>query len=147
MRIDLPFDDSIPKRYTKYGEDVSPEVNFSEVPEEAEYIALIVDDPDAPGAGAWDHWIVWNIPFDRKIPEDADEKFFRNTGTTQGVNDFGYSGYGGPKPPSGTHTYRFRAYALDSEVELSDGANKEQLLNAMKGKVLAKAETEADYTK
>jgi Raf kinase inhibitor-like YbhB/YbcL family protein len=147
MRIVLPFENTIPEKYTKYGDDLSPEVSFSEVPEEAEYVALIVDDPDAPGAGAWDHWVVWNIPAGEKIPEDADENFIRNTGTTQGVNDFGYAGYGGPKPPSGTHSYRFRAYALDSSVQLSDGANKKQILNAMSGKVVEKAETEADYTK
>jgi Raf kinase inhibitor-like YbhB/YbcL family protein len=147
MRIELPFDDTISEKYTKYGEDLSPEVDFSEVPEEAEYVALIVDDPDAPGAGAWDHWIVWNIPVDEKIPEDAGESFFEESGAVQGVNDFGYSGYGGPKPPSGTHSYRFRGYALDSKIKLSDGANKKQLLNAMKGKVVGKVETEADYTK
>ncbi|MFB6241758.1 MAG: YbhB/YbcL family Raf kinase inhibitor-like protein [Candidatus Nanosalina sp.] len=147
MRIVLPFDDTIPEKYTKYGDDVAPEVEFSEVPEEADYVALVVDDPDAPGAGAWDHWIVWNIPAGEKIPENALETFFQNTGAAQGVNDFGYSGYGGPKPPSGTHTYRFRAYALSEEVQLSGDTNKDQLLDAIKGKVIAKAETEADYTK
>lgn len=151
MKIVLPFGDVIPNEYTKYGEDLSPRVEFEEVPEEAETIALVMDDPDAQDVAGkiWVHWTIWNIPANESIPQNVSitPRVEEVEGALQGENDFGDIGYGGPKPPSGTHSYRFRAYALDSELDLNSGATRSELLDAIEGKVVAKDKVEADYTK
>jgi hypothetical protein len=129
----------IPGKYTCDGEDVSPPFTFANVPKEAKSLALVVDDPDAP-FGVFDHWVAWNIPPDtRELPEAARiEK--------QGRNDFGELGYRGPCPPPGkAHRYRFKIYALDTVLDLPEGAGKEELERAMEGHVLGKGELIGTY--
>lgn len=131
----FPHNGMIPKRYTCDGADVSPPLLLGHVPEKTGSLALIVDDPDAP-RGTWVHWVVWNIgPDTREIPEDSVPP-----GALQGTNDFGKRKYGGPCPPSGTHRYFFKLYALDAPLALSAGATKAQVEKAMSGHLLGKAE-------
>ncbi len=146
MKVELPFENTIPDRYSKYGRDVSPRVKFGDVPEGTESIALIMDDPDAPGQ-TWVHWVVWNIPVNSSLPEGLPEDPELENGARQGENDFGDIGYGGPKPPSGTHTYRFKVYALETVLDLQAGASKRELESAMEGHLLAQGMAEADYTR
>ncbi len=128
----------IPRKYTCDGENISPPLTFVDVPEEAKSLALVVDDPEAV-VGTFDHWIVYNLPPDTMdISEDADVE-------TQGRNDYGVLQYKGPCPPSGTHQYRFKAYALDTLLDLSEGASKKQLENAMQGHILEKDELIGTY--
>jgi hypothetical protein len=124
----------IPSKYTCDGRDISPPLSISGVPEKAESLALIVDDPDAP-MGTWDHWILWNIsPRTRRFEEgNAPE------GAIRGMNSFKKLSYGGPCPPSGKHRYFFKLYALDTKLQLKEGANKEELQRAMEGHVLDQA--------
>jgi Raf kinase inhibitor-like YbhB/YbcL family protein len=125
---------NIPSKYTCDGEDTSPELVIEGVPENAKSLALIVDDPDAP-AGTWVHWLAWNIvPDTGKISEGSVPG-----GVTQGTNDFGKPDYGGPCPPSGTHRYFFKLYALDITLDLPQGVTKQQLEQAMQGHVLEQA--------
>lgn len=132
----------IPAKYTCDGENVSPSLAIEDVPEKAQSLALIMDDPDAP-AGTFVHWVVWNIPVDAQaiaegvLPEGAQE----------GETSFGKVGYGGPCPPSGTHRYFFKLYALDQELELSDDTDKGALLQAMEGHVVAQAEFMGRYAR
>jgi Raf kinase inhibitor-like YbhB/YbcL family protein len=122
----------IPDRYGKAYENVNPPLRFEGVPDDAASLAVIVDDPDAPG-GTFDHWLVWNVPPDTtEIPEGWDPP----AGVVQGTNDFGNVRYDGPKPPS-EHTYQFEGYALDAELDLERGAKKDALESAMDGHVLA----------
>ena len=128
----------IPKRYTCDGANVSPPLAWQGVPPGTKRLALIVDDPDAP-AKTWVHWVIYNLPvasggLPENVPPDKDA-----AGGSQGRNDFGRIGYGGPCPPSGTHRYYFKLYALDAELDLSPGAGKSELLRAMQGHVLAEA--------
>jgi Raf kinase inhibitor-like YbhB/YbcL family protein len=102
---------------------------IEEIPEGTRSLALIVDDPDAP-MGTWDHWIVWNIPSINKIEEDS-------VPGTEGLNDFGNHSYGGPCPPSGTHRYFFRVYALDTNLDLNPNSRKKNVEDAKRGHVLA----------
>ena len=138
MRIASPAfqnNQTIPAKYTCDADNVNPPLIFSEVPQGTKSLALIVDDPDAP-AGTWVHWLVWNIdPAVRQIAENSVP-----AGAVEGVTSFGTAGYGGPCPPSGTHRYFFKAYALDSMLELDGKADKEKLLAAMKGHILDQAE-------
>ncbi len=125
---------NIPVKYTCDGDDVNPPLIIKDIPPGTESIALIADDPDAP-MGTWVHWVVWNIPPDtREIGEDSVP-----SGAQQGINDFRKHDYGGPCPPSGTHRYFFKAYALDRALDLSENSRKEDLEKAMKGHVLAEA--------
>ena len=125
----------IPSRYTCDGEDVSPPLLFRNLPPGTQSLALIVDDPDAP-RGTWVHWLVWNIGQETK--ELAENTLPRHA--VQGVNDFRRHTYGGPCPPSGSHRYYFKLYALDTQLTLRTGANKAALEAAMQGHVLATAE-------
>lgn len=120
--------ESIPEKYTCDGANTNPPLKIDEVPSEAESLVLIVDDPDAPGQ-VFDHWIVWNIPPDTKKIEEGQEPQ-----GVHGTNGFGDLEYGGPCPPSGTHRYRFKLYALDSELELSEGARKNEVQKEIEGK-------------
>ena len=125
----------IPKKYTCDGKDINPSLLIENIPAGAKSLALIVDDPDAP-VGTWVHWVVWNISPDiREIKEDSVPK-----GAQQGVNDFRKNDYGGPCPPSGTHRYFFKLYALDKVLNLGSKAKKGDLEGAMKGHILEKAE-------
>jgi hypothetical protein len=131
---------TIPTEHTCDGEDVSPPLHIDGVPETAQTLVLIVDDPDAPG-GTWDHWVAFDIPPARDIP--------RAVGTlgTGGVSSFGDVGYGGPCPSSGTHRYVHQVYALDTELGLAEGASKSEVLEAMEGHVLAEATLTGLYSR
>jgi Raf kinase inhibitor-like YbhB/YbcL family protein len=132
---------SIPSKFTCDGADTSPPVQIADVPSGAKSLALIVDDPDAP-SGLFTHWTVWNIPVQTgAIGEGSAPK------GVQGTNDFGKSGYGGPCPPSGTHRYYFKVFALDRELNLPFDAKRGQLDAAMKGHVIAQDELMGRYSR
>lgn len=135
----------IPAKYTCDGENISPPLIWDQVPTGTQSIALIVDDPDAPGR-TFVHWVVYDIPATvRQLPEKiAADKTLPNGGV-QGINDFGKLGYGGPCPPSGVHRYFFKLYALDQKLALAAGATKNQILAAMENHVLAKADLIGRY--
>ena len=125
----------IPPKYTCDGENVSPPLNLLEVPEQAQSLVLIVDDPDAQ-MGTWDHWVLWNIkPQTTLIEENRVPE-----GAVQGMNSFGFPKYGGPCPPSGVHRYFFKLYALDIKLPFTGAVPKDQLINAMQNHVLINAE-------
>lgn len=138
MKIESPAfknNENIPAKYTCDGQDVNPALKISEVPEGAKSLVLIVDDPDAP-MGTWVHWTVWNIATstseitENSVPEAAIE----------GLTDFGKPGWGGPCPPSGTHRYFFKLFALDMTLDLDSSAKIEDLETEMQGRILAQAE-------
>jgi len=138
---------TIPRRHTCDGDDVSPPLAWSGVPDDAISLALIADDPDAP-RGTWVHWVLYNLPAAvTSLPEalPADERL--PNGALQGRNDFRRTGYGGPCPPSGTHRYFFKLYALDTMLDLAPGATKQELLQAMDGHVLAEAQLMGRYAR
>jgi Raf kinase inhibitor-like YbhB/YbcL family protein len=131
----------IPAKYSCNGEDISPSLAWGDPPEGTQSLALIIDDPDAP-VGTWDHWILFNIPADvRELPEGM-KAGTKLEGVTPifGKNSWGRSDYGGPCPPSGTHRYFFKLYALDTTLSLDQNADKEQVLSAMDGHILAETE-------
>jgi Raf kinase inhibitor-like YbhB/YbcL family protein len=130
---------SIPFKYTCDGDDVNPPLNIEGTPEETKSLVLIVDDPDAP-MGTWDHWIVWNIPPTNKIEENS-------APGTEGLNDFRKHSYGGPCPPSGTHRYFFKVYALDTKLSLDPNSRKKDVEKAMKDHILAKGELVGLYSR
>jgi Raf kinase inhibitor-like YbhB/YbcL family protein len=135
----------IPKKYTCDGEDISPPLKWTSIPEGTKSLALISDDPDAP-AGVWVHWVIYDIPPDtRELPENIPPQWTLDNGAKQGKNDFGKIGYGGPCPPGGTHRYYFKIYALDAEINLEAGATKAELLRAMEGHILAEAQLMGKY--
>ncbi|MGD2295867.1 MAG: YbhB/YbcL family Raf kinase inhibitor-like protein [Candidatus Aminicenantes bacterium] len=139
--------DMIPKKHTCDGINISPQLAWEGVPEGTETLALINDDPDAP-MGTWVHWVVFDIPAHvREIPENVPPERELGTGGKQGVNDFGKIGYGGPCPPSGTHRYYFKLYALDSVIGLERGATKDDLLKAMEGHILAQGQLMGRYSR
>ncbi len=129
----------IPKKYTCEGEDINPPLKVSGFPEETKTLAIIVEDPDAP-SGTFDHWLVWNIPPNEPIAENYIPGI-------SGCNSFGKTGYGGPCPPSGSHRYFFKVYALDSNLDLLAGSDKKALQEAMQNHVLASGELMAHYKK
>jgi len=135
----------IPAKYTCDGADVSPPLQWDAVPEGAKSIALICDDPDAP-MGTWVHWVLFNLPAQAKdLAENIPPDKTLPDGAKQGTNDFRRIGYGGPCPPSGTHRYFFKIYALDTELDLEAGASKRQLLKAMDGHILAQGQLIGKY--
>lgn len=142
MKIETPafqHGKPISKKYTCQGEDVSPELFFYDVPEKAQSLTLIVDDPDAP-SGTFDHWIVWNIPASNHHLVQG--VLFPH----QGKNGFGKVGYKGPCPPPGkVHRYFFKLYALDVNLSLPEGVSKNQVEAAMEGHILAKTELVGTY--
>jgi Raf kinase inhibitor-like YbhB/YbcL family protein len=135
------FDDngSIPSEYTCDKGDRSPPLSFSNVPASTKSLALIVDDPDAP-MGTWVHWLVWNIPANKTGFSQGE-----NITYPQGKNDFGSFDYGGPCPPSGTHRYFFKLYALDTTLQLNKGSTKKQLESAMSGHIIEEAQLIGTY--
>lgn len=134
----------IPKKYAypPEGENVSPPISWSGLPKGTREIALICDDPDAPRAEPWVHWVVYRIPPDRRGFEEGS-----TGGAVEGRNDFGKTGWGGPLPPrgSGPHHYHFKVYALDQAVDLKPGATKSELLKAIRGHVLGQGELVGTY--
>ncbi len=141
---------AIPQKYTCDGSDISPPLTWSNLPEGTESVALIVDDPDAPGK-TFVHWILFNLPPDRDVlPEDlnVDQHFGDDAQSPlEGSNDFGNQGYGGPCPPpdDDAHRYFFRLYALDTALDLGAGALKRQLTKAMDGHILEQADIMGTY--
>jgi Raf kinase inhibitor-like YbhB/YbcL family protein len=137
----------IPPQYTCDGDDVSPPLGWSDPPSDTRSFALICDDVDAPGT-IWVHWVLYNLPAEaRGLPEDVPPDADLPDGSRHGENSWQELGYGGPCPPSGTHRYVFRFYALDTALDLAAGAGKEQLLQAMEGHILARAELMGTYTR
>ncbi len=135
----------IPGIYTCDGKDISPPLKIEGIPEETKSIALISDDPDAP-MGTWVHWVLYNLPPDTRdlqgnIPPDETLA----NGALHGISDFGRFGYGGPCPPSGTHRYFFKVYALDAMLGLSGRVTKSDLLTAMEGHILAEGQLMGRY--
>lgn len=129
----------IPVKYTCDGANISPPLSWTAPPERTKSFALIADDPDAP-IGDWVHWILFNIPSDtRELKEESSSKHNLPKATIEGMNDFRKNNYGGPCPPSGTHRYFFKLYALDIMLPLKESTTKKQLLDAMKGHILAEA--------
>ena len=132
----------VPERYTCDGENINPHLRFADVPTKAASLALIMEDPDAPGK-TFVHWLIWNIaPDTREIAEGA---VLMNA--TSGTTDFGETGYGGPCPPSGVHHYFFRLYALDAILDLGPNATRADLEQAMQGHILDSAELIGTYQK
>lgn len=129
------YNENIPSKYTCDGQDLAPVLTVSEVPWEAQELVLIVDDPDAP-MGTWVHWLVYNLPADttkidsENLPAEA----------KQGMTDFGKIGWGGPCPPSGTHRYFFKLYALNKKLYLPAGITKTELEKVIKDHIIEKTE-------
>jgi Raf kinase inhibitor-like YbhB/YbcL family protein len=143
----IAHEQPIPAHYSCDGEDLSPPLDWNDPPASTQSFALIMDDPDAPG-GTWVHWVVYNIPAEErnllaKIPSEAQ----LSNGTIQGVNSWGKVGYGGPCPPSGTHRYFFKLYALDTTLSLDENAGKDEVVAAMEGHILAEAELMGTFSR
>lgn len=140
----------IPRKHTGDGDDVSPPLLWSGVPDAARELVLIVDDPDAP-VGDWVHWLVYGIPTDALgLPEGIPAgvpKLAAPRGAIQGTNSWHKTGYGGPAPPRGhgVHHYHFKLYALDKPLGLEPGATKQALLAAMHGHIIAQGELVGIY--
>lgn len=146
LRLTSPaFDDGerIPRRFGRDEEDVNPPLQFEGVPEDARSLALSMDDPDAKAVAdkVWTHWIVYGIDPDRRsIPEDWD-----GGQASMGRNDFDETGYGGPSPPGGEHTYVFRLYALDDRPEMFDHPIADDFQRSIEGHVLSEDELRGTY--
>jgi len=142
MKISSPafqHNEFIPRQYTCQGEDVNPPLVIENIPKAAKNLALIVDDPDAP-MGTWVHWVVFNMTPTDEIKENSIPGL-------QGINDFGQLNYGGPCPPSGTHRYFFKVYALSKMLSLKEGMSKGALEKAMAGHILDEDELIGLYKK
>lgn len=145
MKISSPVfenNECIPSKYTCDGGNISPPLMFSDVPGNAQSLVLIMDDPDAP-RGTWIHWTIWNIDpkttgiKENSVPGEA----------VEGITSFGRAGYGGPCPPTGTHRYFFKLYALDAKLDLAPDLDKSALEKAMQNHILAQAELIGLYTR
>jgi Raf kinase inhibitor-like YbhB/YbcL family protein len=131
----------MPSKFSRDGGNVNPPLRFEGTPTNAKSLVLIVDDPDAP-VGLFTHWLVWNIdPKTTEIPERGVP-----TGAVQGTNDYPNLGYGGPQPPSGTHRYYFKIFALDQTLDLRSGAKRPELDKAMSGHVIAQGQLMGRYS-
>jgi len=136
----------IPKKYTCDGENVSPPLAWEGVPEGTKSLALVCDDPDAPGK-TWVHWVIYGIPVETtELPENVPTEIELSDGSRQGVNDFGNVGYGGPCPPSGTHRYFFKLFALEINLRFV-GRVTDGLLDEIKGYILAEGQLMGRYQK
>ena len=138
--------ETIPAKYTCQGEDISPSITWGEPPDGTRSLAIIVDDPDAPG-GVFTHWIIFNLPADtRQLPAAVPTQPQLDSGARQGKTDFGRVGYGGPCPPPGKpHRYQFTVYALDRTLDLAAGASRSQVLEAMQGNILSRGRLTGIY--
>lgn len=134
----------MPGKYTCDGENINPPLEISGIPAGAKSLVLIMDDPDAP-SGIWDHWLKWNIPV-----ASGTTVIVKEGEAPLGVSGRGTGGqtnYQGPCPPSGTHRYFFKVYALDTELALPEGGSKAELEAAMAGHVLAQGELVGRYSR
>ena len=132
----------IPSKFSRDGQNINPALRIEGTPSNAQSLLLIMDDPDAP-VGLFTHWLVWNI--DPKTSEIAEKSVPR--GAVQGTNDYPTLGYGGPQPPSGTHRYYFRIFALDQTLDLKPGAKRAEVDAAMRGHVIAQGELMGRYSR
>lgn len=133
---------NIPVKYTCDGQNINPPLSFANVPNGTQSLVLIVDDPDAP-SGTWTHWTLWNInPQIAGIDENS-----VSPGAVQGKTSFGKPGWGGPCPPSGTHRYFFKLYALDANLNLSDSADAQGLQDTMRDHIIESAELIGLYSR
>jgi Raf kinase inhibitor-like YbhB/YbcL family protein len=134
---------AIPRRFTCDGEDVSPALEWAGAPDKAGALVLVVDDPDARG---FSHWVIVDMDATASggLPEGVSAS---PDAPRQGLNDFGRVGYGGPCPPSGTHTYRLSLYALDAPLNLGGTPRARDVRAAMEGHVLAETALTANYTR
>ncbi len=142
MKITSPVfenEEAIPAEFTCNGANVSPPLKFSNLPSSAESLVLIVDDPDANN---WVHWLVWNI-----LPNITGLSKGENIAFPQGKNSFGNQKYDGPCPPSATHRYFFRLYALDKMLDLQSGTTRAQLEAAMSGHIIEQAQLIGTFAK
>jgi Raf kinase inhibitor-like YbhB/YbcL family protein len=130
----------IPSKYSCEGENISPPLSIADIPANAKSLALIMHDPDAPMKGGFTHWVVWNMDVNGDIPENF-------KGGEQGMNSSKKQGYTGMCPPSGTHHYHFKVYALDTRLNPGSNTDKAGLERAMKGHILAKGELVGLYAK
>ena len=137
----------IPAKYTCDGADISPPLTWPDPPAGTESFALIMDDPDAP-VGIWVHWVIWNIPATaRALEESVPKTASLPNGARQGTNDFKRIGYGGPCPPSGTHRYFFKLYALGTTLSLPPETTKSVLEDTMRRHILAQSELIGKYAR
>lgn len=149
--IDMPaFDAEFAPAYTCDGRDVSPPVEVSGVPVEVESLALVLEDPDAPGAEPFVHWLLWNVPAETtEIPEGVPQRATVDSlaGAAQGTNDFGAVGYRGPCPPAedDPHSYRLTVAALDATLEVDPGADRATLEDALDDHRIDEATVRAEY--
>ncbi len=127
---------NIPSTYTCDGKNINPPLAWSGAPNSTQSFALIVDDPDAP-SGDWAHWILWNMP---PTTTSIPERFLPTSPMVEGTTSFSDAAYGGPCPPSGTHRYYFKLYALNTTLTLQSTATKEDLVQAMQGHIIDQAE-------
>jgi Raf kinase inhibitor-like YbhB/YbcL family protein len=127
----------IPVKYTCDGINISPPLDIEHIPDEAKSLAIIADDPDAP-IGTWVHWVMWNMPVTHHVKENQAHG-------TAGMNDFQQRQYGGPCPPSGTHRYFFKVYALDAILDLPADTNKLKLKKEMSDHIIAFGELVGVY--
>ncbi|MFV0349098.1 MAG: YbhB/YbcL family Raf kinase inhibitor-like protein [Halodesulfovibrio sp.] len=150
MRIFSPaFEDGgfIPAEHTCDGENTSPALQWTDVPTGAKFLTLICDDPDAP-MGVWDHWLLFNLPAAHEgLDAGISREFDPFPGVAHGLNSWKRACYDGPCPPSGTHRYYFKLYALDSRINLKPGATKGEILRAMDGHILAECRIMGRYSR
>ncbi len=131
--------EAIPTKYTCDGDDLSPDLRWSDIPPNTKSLALICEDPDAP-SGTFTHWVLFDLPPTvTELPEGVSTAERLANGAVQGQNDFKRIGYGGPCPPTNDseHRYYFRIYALDTDLQLQAGSRREDVASAMAGHVLA----------
>jgi Raf kinase inhibitor-like YbhB/YbcL family protein len=145
MKLESPvFEDGgeIPERFGYPKQNINPELRISDVPDETASLVLIADDPDAlePAGKIWDHWIAFDIDPEKTVIEEGEPE------GTQGENDYEETGYGGPNPPDGEHTYVFRLYALDTELGLAEGVPRTRVEEEMEGHVIEKTELKGRYS-
>jgi Raf kinase inhibitor-like YbhB/YbcL family protein len=141
----------IPTKYTCEGEDISPPLSWSQVPQETKSLVLIVDDPDAPDPNAprmtWVHWVLYDLPPTATGLAEAATSSAMPAGTREGLNDWKRAGYGGPCPPIGRHRYFHKLYALDTVLGDLGTPTKAQITAAMEGHVVAEAQLIGTYQK
>lgn len=137
--------ETIPKKYTGEGDDISPQLSWIGLPDGTKELALICDDPDAPTPQPWVHWVIYKIPVDfdtlAQAVNTADTKLL------EGLNSWPTIGYRGPMPPPGhgLHHYYFKLYALDEPLDVAAGLDKQGLLEAMKGHIIAQTQLIGTY--
>ncbi len=137
----------IPAKYTCDGANISPQLSWDNAPKGTKSFVLICEDPDAP-MGTFTHWILYDIPADvHELLENLPKDKILPNGAKQGIADFKKIGYGGPCPPSGTHRYYFKLYALDTLLNLEPGLKKEDILKAMNGHILAQGQIMGKYAR